>query len=79
MVWLPAVARLLAEVSATTLVSELEPCLEAKTPLKSVRVWSEEESVARCVPKLLRAVSWARRWVSCDFQGVSMACSIERI
>jgi hypothetical protein len=53
--------------------------LDAKTPVKSVSTCRDVDSVDRSVPRVVSTVSWAFRFVSWFFHGVSTACSMERI
>src|SRR5271154_3259522 len=79
MVWLPAAAVVPAEVSARTLVLELDPCFPASTPSKSVNDCAAVLSDDRSVPIEVSAVSSFPSEVNWFFHGVSTACRLATI
>src|SRR5271170_6459516 len=79
MVWLPATAVVPAEVSARTSVFELDPCLPARTPSKSVNDCAAVLRDDRSVPIEVSAVSSFPSEVNWLFHGVSTACRLATI
>jgi hypothetical protein len=78
-VCVPAVADVLADVSVSTLVLELEPSFSDSTPVASVRLLISVESVENRVPKLEIAVSWLSNVFNWVFHGVSTFCRLATI